>query len=121
MVSFCKLLEAMEKNKQSPLMDSGEEGEILSVIRAGKDLRQEGDTPFWDDFIMVCNNTRGLADLLDVSPEKIRSWPSKIQEALTKLQTHDVQSPNTETDTEVIPTGQNGAVTTNQDPYLGEM
>lgn len=121
MVSFSELWEAMEKSGTSPLMDSGEDGQVLTLVRAGKDLRKEDETPFWDDFITLCSNVQGMSDLLGVPSEKIRSWPGKIQEALDKLETHDAESPNVRNDTEVIPTGDNGAVTVNVDPQLGAM
>lgn len=121
MLTFGQLLEAMEKSRASPLMDSGEEGEILNVVRTGKDFRKEDETPFWDDFVNLCSNARGLAELLEINPEKIRSWPAKIREALDKLQKHDAESPSESPETTVVPTDANGAVTVNQDPYLGEM
>lgn len=121
MVSFNDLWEAMEKSGTSPLMDSGEDGQVLTVVRSGKDLRKEEETSFWDDFISLCSNVQGMSDLLGVAPEKIRTWPGKIQEALDKLETHDAESPNVRNDTDVIPTGDNGAVTVNVDPQLGGM
>ena len=111
----------MDKSGTSPLMDSGDDGQILTLVRSGKDLRQDDDSPFWDDFITLCGNIQGMSDLLGVPSDKIRQWPGKIQEALDKLETHDAESPNVKTDTEVIPTGDNGAVTMNVDPQLGAM
>ena len=110
----------MEKSS-SPLMSSGEEGESLSVIQSGKDLRKEDETPFWDDFITLCSNSKGLADLLNVGQDKVRSWPSRIKEAMDKLSQQNAQGPQKDDETELMPTGVNGAVTVNQDPYLGEM
>lgn len=121
MVSFSRLWEAMEKSGTSPLMDTGNDSEILTVVRAGKNLRQEDESQFWDDFISLCSNSRGLSDLLGVSPEKITSWPPKIKEALEKLEKHDAESPNVKDDTTVIPTATNGAFTVNSDPPLGRM
>lgn len=109
----------MEKSKTSPLMDSGEDGQVLNIVRAGKDLRKDEDTPFWDDFISLCSNARGMAELLGVAPDKVLTWPGKIQEALDKLESHDAESPNVKTDTTVLPTGDTGAVTVNTDPQLG--
>jgi hypothetical protein len=111
----------MEKSGTSPLMDSGEDGQVLNLVRSGKDLRKEDETSFWDDFISLCGNVQGMSDLFGVSPDKIRSWPGKIQEALDKLETHDAESPNVRNDTDVMPTGDNGAVTVNVDPQLGGM
>lgn len=121
MVSFSQLWEAMETGRTSPLMDSGDEGHIVQIMQAGKDLRKEDESQFWDEFMTLCSNAKGLSELLDVGQEKVRSWPAKIKEALDKLAQHHVESPNKDVDTEMVPTGTNGAVTVNQDPYLGEM
>ncbi len=118
MVSFRQLWEQMEK---TPLMTSGEDSRALTAVRAGKDLHAEDDTPFWDEFITLCANREGLAELFDVSPEKISSWPGRIKEYVDKLQKHDAEDPAQPEEQEVVPTGENGAVTVNQDPYLGEM
>ena len=123
MVSFSDLWEIMER-PTSPLMGSGEDSEILTVVRAGKDLRKEEETPFWDDFITLCSNSRGLAELLGVPSEKVMSWPAKIQEYVEKLQDHDAEDPNVSDEDEMLPTGDNGALTvdpTNVDPQMGAM
>lgn len=119
MVSFRQLSEYIEKAKFSPLMGGAEDSAAINVIKSGKDLRKEDEPQFWDDFITLCSNADGLADLLDVSPEKIRSWPAKIKEMLEKLEKHTAESPKEKEDKEVIPTGDNGAITTNVDPYMG--
>ena len=124
MVSFEQLWESMDKSGASPLMDSGEDGEILGVVRAGKDLRKEDEASFWDDFISLCSDSRGFAQLLDVPSEKVINWPAKIRENLDKLERHDAESPNIQQDTDVAPTGENGAFMvppTNTDPNLGAM
>lgn len=121
MVSFSDLWGIMGESEASPLMDSGDDGQVINLVRTGKDLRKEDETSFWDDFISLCGNTQGMSDLLDVPPEKIRNWPGKIQEALDKLESHDAESPNIRNDTDVIPTGDNGAITLNVDPQLGGM
>lgn len=118
MVSFRTLWEQMEN---TPLMTSGEDSRALTAVRAGKSLHKEDETPFWDEFITICANREGLAELFDVSPEKISSWPSRIKDYLEKLQKHDAESTHEPEDQEMIPTGDNGAVTVNQDPYIGEI
>lgn len=122
-VSFAQLWEQIEKDKmrRSPLMGSGEEERALTVVRVGKDMHEEGETPFWDEFISLCSNPDGLSELFGVSKEKIRSWPAKIREMLTKLDHHTAESPSEKPKTEVIPTGDNGAFTTNVDPNMGAM
>jgi len=110
------------ENSGSPLMGSGDDSESINVVRTGKNLRKEGETAFWDDFISLCGNTRGLANLLNVAPEKIANWPAKITEALEKLETNDAEDPGIKDDMEMIPSGDNGAITaTNLDPNLGDM
>lgn len=125
MVSFGELWDVIENQKSiSPLMDSGDDDRALSAVRSGMDLRKEDETPFWDDFISLCSND-GLADLLDVSKDKIARWPSIIREYLGKLESHDREDPNREDDTEVVPTGDNGAFivppSSNVDPNFGEI
>jgi hypothetical protein len=124
MVSFAQLLEQLEKSKSQslPLMTSGEGGKALNVIRAGKELHDEKDTPFWDEFISLCGNSDGLSELFGVSKEKILSWPSKIQDMLDRLEQHNAESPVGKEDKEVMATGETGAIVTNQDPNnLGDM
>ncbi len=121
MVSFRSLWEELEKQKHlSPLMGSGEDSKTLAVVRTGKEMRKEDESQFWDEFISLCSNADGLAELLDVNPEKVRSWPNKIHDALQQLEQHHLENPSEEEKAEVVPTGDNGAITTNVDPYLGE-
>ena len=120
MITFRMLLEQMDDQPPSPLMSSGEESRAMSVIRSGNDLRNDEETPFWNDFVNLCVNADGMSELFGVPPEQIRSWPDRIQEMLDKVQSHDAQSPSEQqNDTEVLPTGDNGAVTMNSDPHLG--
>lgn len=102
-------------------MDSGDDGYISQIVQAGKDLRKEDESQFWDDFITLCSNSKGLSELLDVKQEVIRSWPAKIKEALGKLDQNSDKAANQDIETEMIPTGTNGAVDVNQDPNLGAM
>lgn len=111
----------MENPIDSPLMSSGEDAETLSVVRAGKDMRKDEETPFWDDFMSLCSNSRGMAELLGVSHEKVVNWPARIRESLEKLETHDAEDPASRDDVEMVPTGDNGAITMNMDPNLGAM
>ena len=109
----------------SPLMGSGNEDRAISVVRAGKDLRGEDESPFWEDFISLCSNA-GLADLLDVNSEKLARWPAKIREHLDKLESDGQESGNNDEETEMVPTGETGAFTvpnpaSNTDPNLGAM
>ncbi len=58
---------------------------------------------FWDNFILVCNNKEGLAALLNVSPEKIASWPPVIQQSLEKSKS--LKNPESKEKTHMIDTG----------------
>lgn len=58
---------------------------------------------FWDNFILVCNNEEGLSRLLNVSPEKVASWPARIQDHLDKSQQHE--NPEDKEKTQVMGTG----------------
>jgi hypothetical protein len=118
MISFAQLLEQLEK-QNTPLMTSGEDGPALAVVKAGKELRGEGESSFWDEFISLCSNSDGLADLFGVSKEKINSWPARISEYLDKIEQSSDGSVGDKEEKEVMPTGDTGAFTTNQDPNLG--
>lgn len=118
-ISFAQLWEQIEKDKtrHSPLMSSGEDDRVMVVVRTGKELHKENQTPFWDEFVSLCNNSDGLAQLLGVGKEMVATWPSKIQEALEKLEKHAQMSPSEDEKDELMPTGDNGAVSFgNSDP-----
>lgn len=117
-ISFATLWEQMDKDKaqRSPLDMSGEDGRALIAVRAGKEMHAEGEASFWDEFISLCSNADGLSELLGVSAEKIRSWPAKVHEALEKLERHHAVDPAQKEKSELMPTGDNGAFTTNTDP-----
>ena len=115
MLTFCMLAEAMERDmsRSIPLMDTGDETKGMAVIRSGKSLRNEENGSFWEDLISLCSDAEGLADLLGVRREDVTTWPSKIREAMDKVQKHDMQGEDKpEESDEMIPTGQNGAITT---------
>ncbi len=118
MISFAQLWEVIEneKSQSSPLMNSGEADENLAVIQTGQQLHKENQISFWDEFISLCSDTDGLSQLFGVSKEKISSWPARIREALTKLEKQRAMNPSEKEDTELMPTGDNGAFTTNSDP-----
>lgn len=107
-------MEAMEQelSGSSPLMDSGEETRGMGVIRSGMALRGDDDGSFWEEFISLCSNADGLADLLGVKRESVTSWASRIREALENVRRHDQQSEEKPDEVEkMIPTGDNGAIT----------
>lgn len=119
-LSFCRVYEEMLKDRaqQSPLMDSGLETKALQIVRAGKELRGDEESSFWDDFIQLLSNSEGVAELFGVSQEKVATWPHRIKLNLDQLDNQQQSSPEEE-DTELVPTGDNGGVAaTNQDPPI---
>ena len=120
MLSFADFWEELDARK-SPLMGSGEESQAEQLIRAGDQLRGDDDSSFWDDFTSLLSNQEGWADLLGVSSDKILGWSSRIHELRDKTKNDTVNKPSDDEEKEVLPTGDNGAITTNQDPMLGDL
>lgn len=116
MVSFAQMWRIVEDAKSSPLMSSGEDDKQLVVVRTGQQLHNEKQIPFWDEFNSLCSDAEGLSQLLGVSKEQVSTWPARIREALGKLEKYKAMNPSDKEDTELMPTGQNGAFTTNSDP-----
>jgi hypothetical protein len=115
-LSFAELWLFMEQ--ESPLMDSGEESQAVQLVRAGEELRKEDESSFWDDFLSLLSNSEGFAELLGVTPEQIMAWPDKIRQIRERLEKDKNQKPSDDEEKEVLPTGDNGAITTNQDPVM---
>ena len=116
MVSFAQMWKIVEDAKSSPLMHSGEDDRQLATVRTGQQLHNEKQIPFWDEFTSLCSDTEGLSQLLGVSKEMVSTWPARIREAISKLEKHKRMNPTEKEDSEVMPTGDNGAFTTNSDP-----
>mgnify|MGYP006056577383 CR=1 FL=1 len=57
------------------------------AIRVGLNVRDD----FWDDFLMVVNNSGALSELLDVPTTKISGWHEKIKAALSRVREADAQ------------------------------
>jgi hypothetical protein len=70
-------------------------GAIFTGINVSED--------FWDNFILVCNNKEGLAALLNISPEKVASWPPVVQQYLEKSKAH--KNPESKEKTHMLDTG----------------
>lgn len=89
-------LEAWEKTRNiKENFDHAAVGAIFTGINVADN--------FWDNFILVCNNREGMAALLNVSPEKIASWPLAVQENLEKSKDHT--NPEAKEKTQMIDTG----------------
>lgn len=95
-VSFLKVWENIHPDAEhqdghrSPLLDSGDSGEMLTAIRNGLHLRKSEECGnFWDDFISICNNSTALAALLGVKAEQVSTWSMKVRKALEKVEGED--------------------------------
>lgn len=104
-VSFLRLWENMQDDP-GPLDDSGLESKSMSVIRTGDQLRGKKECGnFWDDFIQLCNDAVGLADLLGARPHEVQLWAAKVREAQEKVKRADSQQDSKNT---MLPTGGGG-------------
>jgi len=88
------------------LLDAGVETKAMEAIRIGKNI----DKNFWDNFTKVCNNTEGVAELLDVDSQKVGSWSSRIHELLKKVNDKDTNKKN-----RMISTGNDGLLADDSD------
>lgn len=79
MVSFLKLWENMSQQREHA------DTKAMIAIRTGINVSDE----FWDDFISVTNNADALAELLGVREDQVRSWGSRVHDALEKVQKAD--------------------------------
>jgi len=77
MVSFQVLWENMASNEQ--------EEKPMAAIRTGINIRDD----FWDDFLLLINNSEALSELLDVPTTTISGWHSKVHEMLSKVKKSD--------------------------------
>lgn len=82
MVSFQKLWENMESSRKG---GHHLDDKAMEAIRNGINVRED----FWDDFLLVVNNSGALSVLLDVPVTKISAWHQKVKEALDRVQKAD--------------------------------
>jgi hypothetical protein len=54
------------------------EREKINIIETGYNVSDN----FWQNFLFVLNNSKGLSELLDVPSSKISTWKEKINNAL---------------------------------------
>jgi hypothetical protein len=66
---------------------SEEEGpeKAMAVVRKGINLRED----FWDDFLSLCGDAAGMAELLDVPREKITGLSGRIGRLKDKIKEKD--------------------------------
>jgi len=98
--------------EQEPLLavdTPGEEddSEAVDAFRRGMHLRseKEPDATFWNELKrMACENRKGLAKLLQVSPSVVGRWAAVIENYLKKVSEQDAHN-NGLKKPEVLPTG----------------
>lgn len=83
-MSFRKLWENMNAAKSKKQPQETDEGAI-SAIKTGIGI---GET-FWQDFMLLLNNSEGLSSLLDVSVDEIATWRKKIEDAIAVVEEKD--------------------------------
>lgn len=93
-------LEAWEKTRS---IKENHNDAAIGAIFTGINVAED----FWDNFILVCNNKEGLAALLNLSPEKVASWPPSIQEYLEKSKSE--KNPESKEKTQIMDTGTNSS------------
>jgi len=106
MISFGQLLQKLEENKQK---ENIKNNELAAILRLGNNLDKKS---FWENFISICSNTKELSELLGVSEDRVRSWPSKIRKKLETLDTYNIEDLGEKEKIKIMPTGDNGAFVT---------
>ena len=97
MSSFQRLWENIQAQKEK----SPHDDRAMSAIRTGIGVRED----FWDDFLLVVNNSEGLSQLLDVPVTRISGWHDKVKHALDKVRQADA-SPDPKDNGKLLKTGQ---------------
>jgi len=80
MFSFQRLWENMEDSRRGHHDDKG-----MEAIRNGINVRDD----FWEDFLLVINNSGALSELLEVPVTKISGWHERVKSALDKVKQAD--------------------------------
>ena len=121
-LSFLELKCLMEDNYDPPsgtLMGSGEDSRAMKVVRVGMNLREAEDSEeFWQDFISLCSDSEGMADLLGVKAAEVRRWAARIKDTIEQVKDMDSSNPEGEDDSKVVPTG-NGPMTIDDQGFAG--
>ena len=76
------------------LLENNENSKSLNVIRSGNNIRSSECGDFWDDFANLCNNSEGMAELLDIPREKVTGWAGKISELRKEVESEDSNKTN---------------------------
>src|SRR5688572_4722759 len=80
-LSFQRLWENMESSRKGGHPDD----KSMEAIRNGINVRED----FWDDFLLVINNSGALSELLDIPVTKIAGWHHKVKESLERVKQAD--------------------------------
>ena len=83
MVSFQKIMEHMEVYREEK--HGNNDRKSAEAIRTGINIRED----FWDDFLLLINNSGALAELLNVPATKVSSWRSRVQKYLDQVKAED--------------------------------
>ena len=103
-ISFQCLLENMSQHHKRS------EEKAMDAIRTGINIREN----FWDDFLLVINNSDAMSELLDVPAVKVSSWHNRVRAVLNKVQQTDAV-PDPDKKSKTIPTGDNDSLFVNWD------
>jgi len=57
--------------------DDRDEEKALEIVRKGMNLQRGND--FWEDFLMVCGDSEGMAALLGVGRDKITGLSGRVE------------------------------------------
>lgn len=97
MSSFQRLWENIQAEKET----SPQDDKAMSAIRTGIGVHDE----FWDEFLLVINNSEGISQLLDIPTTKISGWHDKVKHALNKVKQAD-SSTDVKDNGKLLKTGQ---------------
>lgn len=78
MLSFREFRESAEEDDKK----------AMEVVRKGMDL---GDR-FWDDFLSLCGNASGMADLLGAPKEKVTALGGRVRGMISEIKKKDSDS-----------------------------
>ena len=78
-ISFQKLWENMS------LLERHNDDASMAAIRNGIGIRAN----FWEDFLLLLNDSEGLSDLLGVPVDKIGTWHDAVKKNLNRVQESD--------------------------------
>lgn len=78
MSNFSYLFENMDRNKR--FEEQEKDQKALEAIQMGMNIRED----FWQDFLMLLNDTDALSALLGIPAVKMNKWYSRVGKYLTK-------------------------------------